>query len=84
MRIYGASIISRDATASQWLSEVDDLTDPVTVLDLFTGTSILDAETDIDGATAGVHFAPESGLGGINVGGVVSRGEAVERERVGE
>jgi hypothetical protein len=70
--IYGARISSRDATSSQWLAEVDDRTDTATVLDLFTGTSIVDAETDVDGASGGVSFAPLSDLGGIDVGGIVA------------
>jgi hypothetical protein len=70
--ITDARIRSQDATASQWLAEVDDRTAPATVLDLFTGTSILDAETDVDGASGGVSFSPLSGLGGITLGGIVA------------
>jgi hypothetical protein len=70
--ITNARISSQDASASQWLAEVDDRTDPATVLDLFTGTSILDGETDVDGASGGVSFSPLVGVGGVSVGGVIA------------
>jgi hypothetical protein len=68
--ITGTTVTSQDATANQWLQEVDDRTDPATVLDLFTGTSILDANTDV--AAGGLSFSPLVGVGGISVGGIVA------------